>query len=168
MSASGPFSSYLTNGMIGAPGTSLGISFLIREDVSNGDTNAVFLNPSSISWEVGSANNIGIGYFGRTANRDLQYNNDTPVLSNVPVTQDQPTLMVVEAVFGSTNNVYLWVNPSSAQLGGANPSTSTANAMFSTASSVAFQGTSYECGYSTNDGSLADIRLGTTFAAVTP
>ncbi|MGA2889383.1 MAG: sugar-binding protein [Terracidiphilus sp.] len=166
VTASGPYSSYLSNGLIGASGTSIWLSFLIREDVSNGDINAVFLNnySSSNSWVPNSSDSIGIGYFGGTADWGLTYNDGTPVLSNVAVVQGQPTLMVVEITFGSTNVISLYVNPTS--LGGSAPATPSAT--ISTAGNIAFESFAYEGGYATNDSSLADIRFGTTYAAVTP
>jgi hypothetical protein len=168
VSATGPFSSYLSSGLIGASGQTIWLSFLIREDESpsNGQINAVYLNnyASSNSWVPASSDSIGIGYFGGTADWGLQYSNGTPVLSTVPVTQGQSTLLVVSVTFGTTNVVNLYVNPTS--LGGSAPSTPSAT--ISTTGSVAFQSFAYEGGYGTNDSSLADIRFGTSYAAVTP
>jgi hypothetical protein len=165
VSSGGPFNSYLSSGLIGASGTTVWLSFLIREDMNNGN-NAIFLNNnnSGSSWVPGSTDSIGIGYFGGSAYWGLQYSNGTPVLSSVPVTQGQPTLLVAEITFGSTNVINLFVNPAS--LGGSAPSTPSAT--FSTTGSVAFQSLAYTGGYSTNNSSLADIRFGTSYAAVTP
>jgi hypothetical protein len=166
VSTSGPFDSYLSNGLIGASGTTIWLSFLIRQDVSNGDANAVFLNNySSVnSWVPNSTDNIGIGYFGSAAEWGLKYNNGTPVLSNVPVVLGRPTLLVVEITFGSTNTINLYVNPAS--LGG--PAPATPSATISTAGNMAFQSLAYQAGHTSNTTSLADIRFGTTYASVTP
>ncbi|MGD0732354.1 MAG: sugar-binding protein [Terracidiphilus sp.] len=166
VASGGPFNSYLSNGLIGASGQTIWLSFLLREDVSNGDTNAVFLNNygSGNSWVPGSSDSIGIGYFGGTADWGLQYSGGTPVLSSVAVVQGHATLLVVEITFGSTNVINLYVNPTS--LGGSAPSSPSAT--ISTTGSVAFQSFAYEGGYTTSDSSLADIRFGTTYASVTP
>jgi hypothetical protein len=163
VSAAGPFSSYLAKGLIGAPGQTLWISFLLREDANpaNGEINALFLTP------VGGLNawlpqtGIGIGSFG--GNWGLQYNNGAPVLSNVPVAPTQTVLLVASITFGTTNQINLYVNPTS--LGGAAPSTASAQLM--TTDSVAFQSVSYLGGYEANDSSLANISIGPSYAAVT-
>ena len=166
VSAGGPFNSYLSNGLIGTAGQTIWLSFLLREDASptNGQINALFLNNygNGNSWvpQVG----IGVGYFGGTAQWGLQLNNGTPVLSGVPIVQGQTNLLVLSVTFGATNQVNLFVNPTS--LGGSAPVTPSAT--FSTTSNVAFQSISYLGGYGTNISSLADIRIGATYAAVTP
>ena len=161
----GPFNSYLSNGLIGTPGQTIWLSFLLREDAnpSNGQINAVYLtaNNSGSSWQPQLG--IGIGYFGGTASWGLQYNNGTPILSNVPVVQGQPTLFVVQITFGSTNQVNLYVNP---VIGGAVPTTPSAS--FSQTGSVAFQSIAYLGTYGASQSSLGSIRVGTSFAAVTP
>ena len=166
VSAGGPFNSYLKNGLIGAPGQTLWLSFLLREDAnpSNGQINALFLNNySSVNAWVPQVG-IGVGYFGGTAQWGLQLNNGTPVLSGVPVVQGQANLLVLSVTFGATNQVNLYVNPTS--LGGSAPATPSAT--FSTTHNVAFQSISYLGAYDTNHSSLADIRVGATYAAVTP
>jgi hypothetical protein len=168
VTSGGPFNSYLSNGLIGASGQTIWLSFLIRVDNSNGQTNAVILNNNAAdnAW-LASSNDVGIGYligYGGSAYWGLMYNNGTPVLSSVPVTQGQATLLVASITFGSTNVINLYVNPTS--LGGSAPSSPSAT--ISTTGSVAFQSLAYMGGYQTNDGSIADIRVGTTYAVVTP
>ena len=129
VSSGGPFNSYLSGGLIGASGQTLWLSFLIRVDNSNGQTNAIILNNNSSgnSWLTNSSDDIGIGYligYGGSAYWGLMYNNGTPVLSTVPVTQGQTTLLLAEVTFGSTNVINLYVNPTS--LGGPAPSTPSA------------------------------------------
>jgi hypothetical protein len=168
VSSGGPFNSYLSGGLIGASGQTVWLSFLMREDGSptNGQPNAIYLNNESggNAWVPASTDSIGVGFFGSTADWGLQYNNGTPVLSSVPVTQGQPTLLVVSVTFGATNVINLYVNPTT--LGGSAPATPSAT--ISTSGSVAFQSLAYQGGYGTNNGSIADIRFGTTFAVVTP
>ncbi len=161
--ASGPFLSYLSSGLIGAPGQTLWLSFLLREDANpnNGEINAIYLTPNNIPWLT--QNGIGIGYFGTSLNWGLQLNNGTPVLSTVPVIQGQTVLLVVSITFGATNQVNLYVNPA---LGGSAPATP--STQLTTASTIAFQSLAYLGGYTASESSLAAIRFGTSFAAVTP
>jgi fibronectin type 3 domain-containing protein len=173
VSSIGPFSSYLSSGAIGAPGQTIWLSFLFRVDASNIDTGAVFLNTSNTDWYYSASNNLGIGYFGGSSNDasgnpwwSLQFNGTT-VQSTAPMVVGQPALLVIEDTFGASgqpDQINLFVNPIS--LGGAAPTTSTLQ--YSPANSTAFQGIAYYGGNNTNMSSLADIRLGATFAAVTP
>ncbi len=173
VSTSGPFSSYLSGGLIGAPGQTIWLSFLLRKDASDGQTNSLTLNANGgdLSWWVQNPN-IAVGYFGASSNNasgnlfwSLQYNGTT-VQSNVPLVVGQPALLVLEVAFGASgaqNQVNLYVNPTS--LGGAAPST--ANAQFSTTNSLAFQSLAYYGGDRANESSLDEIRVGSSFAAVT-
>lgn len=102
-----------------------------------------------------ASDNVGIGYFGGTADWGLEYNNGTPVLSNVAIVQGQPTPLVAEITLGTTSVVNLYVNPNS--LGESAPSTPSAT--ISTTGSLAFESLAFEGGYTTNDSSLADIRF---------
>jgi hypothetical protein len=165
VSASGPFGSgstnYLSGGMIGAPGTTIWISFLLRQDAAGGSPYvALTANGGGTVWDV-SSTNLEIGAF--SGMWGLQYNGTT-VSSNVAVTTGQPALLVLEETFGTTNAVNLYVNPTS--LGGTAPAISSAT--YSTANSLAFESFAYYGGNGTNDSSLADIRIGPSYAAVTP
>ena len=171
----GPFSSYLSGGLISAPGSTVWVSFLLRKDTNSTDTNAVYLNPSGVGWWAGSPNSIAAGYFGATSNDahgnpfwSLQYNNGTPVLTNVPVVVGQSVLFVLEVNFaatsGAANIVNLYLNPTSLS----ETAPSTANATISTTSSVGFDAIAVYGGAATNEMSLDEIRVGTSFASVTP
>ena len=164
INSGGPFNSYLSNGLIGAPGQTIWLSFLLRKDTSDGQSNWVGLTSQSglTSWSVNPAN-IEVGYFGSSAYWGLQFNGTT-VLSSVPVVSGTPALLVLELTFGATNVVNLYVNPSS--LAGAAPSTSSAT--YSTASSLAFASIAYYGGDNPSQSSLANIRIGNSFASVTP
>ena len=166
VASTGPFSTYLSNGLIGASGQTVWLSFLLREDAnpSNGQINAIFLTPESGINVWVPQTGIGIGYFGTSADWGLQLNNGTPILSSVPVVKGQTVLMVASITFGATNQINLYVNPTS--LGGEAPAT--ASAQLTTAASVAFQTLSYLGGYQANVSSLSDIRFGSSYAAVTP
>jgi hypothetical protein len=163
VASTGPFSSYLSSGLIGASGQTVWLSFLLRDDgnPSNGEVNAIFLTPDNIAWYAQTG--IGVGYFGGSPYWGLQLNNGTPVLSSVPVQQGQAVLLVVSITFGATNQINLYVNPT---LGSGVPSTP--SAQLKTASNVGFQSLSYLGGYTANQSSLSTIRFGTSYAAVTP
>jgi fibronectin type 3 domain-containing protein len=72
--------------------------------------------------------------------------------------------MVMSVTFGATNIVNLYVNPAS--LDGSAPGTPSAT--YSTTNSLAFQSLSYYGGDGTGQSSLDELRVGTSFAAVTP
>jgi sugar lactone lactonase YvrE len=160
---SGPFLSYLAGGLIGAPGQTLWLSFLFREDASpgNGQINAIYLSASNTPWATQTG--VGVGYFGTSPYWGLQLNNGAPILSTVPVVQGQTVLMVVSITFGATNHINLYVNPT---LGGGVPATP--SAQLTTTASVAFQSLSYLGGYSANESSIADVTFGSSYDAVTP
>jgi fibronectin type 3 domain-containing protein len=172
VSADGPFASYVSDGLIGAPGQTVWLSFLLRQDAS-GQTPYVGLTAqgSASSWYQNPAN-IQLGYFGSSSNNgatpmwSLQFNGTT-VQTTAPVVTSQPALFVVSDTFGSNGSpdqISVYVNPTS--LGGAAPATPTLQ--YSPASSTAFQGVVYYGGNGSGNSSLGDIRLGTTYAAVTP
>jgi fibronectin type 3 domain-containing protein len=178
VASGGPFNSYLSGGLIGASGQTIWISFLMRVDGNTGDIAAVMPTAQSGSnvWDV-NPNNVAVGYFGSlsetgsTGYWSLQENTNqnnlgsaTVVKTSVPVVVGTPALLVMSITFGSTNTVNLYVNPTT--LGGSAPSTPSAT--YSTTSSLAFQGLAYYAGNSTGESSLGDIRVGTTYAAVTP
>jgi len=119
----GPFSSYLSGGLIGASGQTIWLSCMMSVTSSGTDSAGVFLSPSGggNSWVSNGSTTLGAGYFGSasktgsTAYWSLNYNGTT-VQSNVPMVVNTPALLVVEMTFGATNVVNLFVNPAS--LGG--------------------------------------------------
>ncbi|MGA2888236.1 MAG: sugar-binding protein [Terracidiphilus sp.] len=180
VSPTGPFSSYLSSGLIGAPGQTIWLSFLIRKDTtSTGNSNLVNLTSQGggSAWYVSPAN-VAAGFCGgdfgggSTTGGTMywslvaaaNFSCSSAIQTNVPIVAGQPALMVMGITFGSTNTVNLYVNPAS--LGGAAPTTP--NATYSTASSLAFQSLSYYGGDGANQSSIAGLRIGTSFAAVTP
>jgi fibronectin type 3 domain-containing protein len=173
VATSGPFASYLSNGLIGAAGTSIWISFLVRQDTA-GETPVVGLTAKggSSPWQTSPAN-IQVGYFGSSSNDSsgnpwwsLQYNGST-IKSNVAVVTGQTVLFVIEDTFGSNgaaDQINVYINPTS--LGGTAPSTPALQ--YSPSASTAFQSITWYAADAPNQGSLGDIRIGTSYAAVTP
>jgi fibronectin type 3 domain-containing protein len=174
VSSGGPFVPYLSSGLIGAPGQTIWLSFLMREDVLHGQNTSITLNANggSQSWWVQNPN-IAVGYFGASSNDSkgnplwsLQYNSTT-VQSNAPVVLGQPAVLVLEVTFGTSgaqNQINLYVNP--ATLGGAAPATP--NAQYATTNNLAFQSLAWYGGDVSGQSSLDEIRVGSSFAAVTP
>jgi hypothetical protein len=171
--AGGPFASFVSNGLIHAPGQSIWISFLLRQDVS-GATPHVGLTAQrgDTAWSTNPAN-IQIGYFGSSSNDageiprwSLQYSGST-VTTNVAVVKGQTVLFVVEDTFGSNgaaDQINLYVNPTS--LGGSAPAIP--NLQYTPSGSTAFQGITFYGSDTNNQSSLGDIRIGTSYAVVTP
>lgn len=173
VSAEGPFASYVSNGLIHAPGQSIWISFLLRQD-ANGATPDVGLTAQAgdTAWSTNPPN-IQIGYFGSSSNDaggiprwSLQYSGST-VITNVAVVKGQTVLFVVEDTFGSNgagDQINLYVNPTS--LGGSAPATPTLQ--YTPSGSTAFQSITFYGSSSNDQSSLGDIRVGTSYSAVTP
>jgi len=168
VNAGGPFNSYLTGGLIGLSGKTLWVSAMLRKDVSNTDENDFVLHADVTQWNA-STPLVSAGYFGTNSETSgtkywtLKIGN-TYYKSNVAVTIGSTALLVVKITFGATNNVSLYVNPSS--LGGSAPGT--ANASGTTTSSIAFKNLAYYGGNGFSQSSIDEIRFGDTFAVVTP
>jgi fibronectin type 3 domain-containing protein len=179
VSDAGPFASYLSNGLIGAPGQTVWMSFLLRADVATPDVSfSLGSQGGGMAWWMGNSN-IEFGYFGSLSNDangnpywSLAYGGSyaTPsavVPTTVPVTAGQPVLFVASITYGASgenSTVNLYLNPTT--LGGAAPTTPSAT--YTTTNSLAFENLTYYGGTGHNMSSLDEIRLGTSFAAVTP
>ncbi|GCE15862.1 hypothetical protein [Tengunoibacter tsumagoiensis] len=170
VSATGPFSTYLTNGLIGQSGSTLWVSALIRKDASDDQENSLTLHNSGISWCTGCASSsIGFGYFGSASNSGgLRYwgvrLGGTVFNSNVQVQVGQTAILVLRIDFSSNTSASLFVNPGS--LGNGAPSS--ANAQATSNLAVTFQSLTYYGGDGTNQSSFDEFRIGTSYAAVTP
>lgn len=182
-SAGGPFSRYLKKtGGIGRIGTTLWVSALLRLDAKGKNDTAIYLHNSNASWWRDDPNGppkVGIGTFEQTASPENVQTwavrvLDTSVAGGLPpfrlydtkvvATPGKATLLVASITFacnGGTVNLY--VNPP----GGANPPA----APSVTATGVGdlwFKALAFYPGNDKNTGSVDEIRLGTSFAAVTP
>ena len=168
-SGTGPFSGLLSGNLIGAPGTSLWFSILMRKDQANDQQVSVTLHPSNIPWYA-PAPAVGVGYFSSSSDLNGQRYWSLAVgsscqMTNVPVVVGESTLLVVNVIFSSTtSSAILYVNP--LHLGGQPPATS--QATISTADSLAFQSLAYYAGDGSANSSIGELRIGSTFAAVTP
>jgi O-glycosyl hydrolase len=169
VTAGGPFGTagYLTGGLIGASGKTLWFSVLLRKDTNTDEENKVMLHATGTDWNA-SPSLVAVGYFGTPsgtgANRkwSLQVGSTT-FQSGVAVTTGTTALLVGKIVFGATNTVSLYVNPTG--LGGSAPGTASASG--STTSSCAFKNLAYYAGNGPGASTLDEIRFGDSFAAVT-
>jgi hypothetical protein len=170
VSANGPFASYLSGGLIGAAGQTVWLSFLLRQNVmgahpyvgltARGGDNSWFTSPA----------NIQAGYFGASSNDvsgkpmwSLQYAGHT-VQTNVPVVTGETVLFVIEDTFGSPDEINLYVDPKT--LGRSAPWKPTLQ--YKPTGSTAFQSITYYGGDTAGQSSLANLCVGTSYAAVTP
>ncbi|HEX8529840.1 MAG TPA: fibronectin type III domain-containing protein, partial [Cytophagales bacterium] len=162
--AAGPFADYLAGGAIGAAGKTVWLSALLRLDANNNDERSF-----SVYTNFFNDNLVAAGYFGTPSNdgatRYWSLKLGASVYrTGVPVVVGQTALLVVKITFGAPGNATLYVNPTA--LGGAEPAAASAEAV--AAGSLAFKGLAFYGGTQPGLGSLDEVRVGTTFAAVTP
>jgi chitodextrinase len=168
VNTSGPFAAYLSNGLIGASGKTLWMSFLIRKDDNTDQPSHVVLHrDNTVTYPNPPL--VGAGYFGTSSNNGgIRYwtlrVGDSYFRTSVPVTVGQTALLVAKIDFGATNTVSLYVNPSS--LGGSAPSNPSSSA--TTSMSIAFKSLAFYGGTGTNQSSIDEIRFGQSYGDVTP
>ncbi len=165
-SASGPFSGYLSGGAIGSKGTTLWMSILFRKDAGIDDENSVTLHPGTIGWYAATPL-LSIGYFGGYSNQGSTRfwsikSGGYVVRTTSPVITGQTVLLVLRIDFGSSTAT-LYVNP--ATLGGAAPASAGAQTGIPASG---FRSLAYYGGDGANESSMDEIRVGTSYAAVTP
>ncbi|MEK7256168.1 MAG: PKD domain-containing protein, partial [Bacteroidota bacterium] len=171
-SAGGVFDDYLDgNGNIGAAGTTLWVSVLLRKEASNDQQVLVSLHDAGIPWcQTCPAVNslIGMGYFGAASNvggqRRWSLNiNGTVYPTAVPVSVGTTAFLALRIDFAATNTLTLYVNPAS--LGNTTPaSTLTQN----TTDPVFFRSLALYLGNDPGNGSMDEIRFGESYACVAP
>ena len=140
-SSDGVFAPYLTNHLIGAPGTTLLVGLLMRKDADTEDEMSVTFMPASPPWWISSPG-IAVGHFGSASDsggtRYWSISLDGVVYqSQTPVVVGQAAFLVLQIGFGSTSTVDLYVNPSPGSL----PTTPDTQA--TTSNSVAFQSVAF-------------------------
>lgn len=156
-STGGAFSSYLTNQLIGAAGTTLLVGVLMRQDINTDDTMAVTLHAQNPPFWV-STPGVGVGHFGSASDNgsvrlwSLSVGG-TVYRTTIPIVVGQATFLVLQISFGTTNTVALYVNPPAGSL----PTTPDAQA--TTTNSIAFQSVAFYGGAGTNQASLGSVRF---------
>lgn len=155
-------------GAVDVAGTTLWLSYLIRPD-NAGQAQRVALMKGTGSTYSDSDNAVRVSQSGGTWHLVVLTND---VDTGVAVTAGQTYLVVVRAAIGGaalSSTANLWINPSTNALGGADPDLGTATASFTvTNSNFKFGRLHWYPGSAAGQGSLDEVRLGTTFAAITP
>ncbi len=149
---------------IGANDTELWFAALVRQQANNSDYK-LFLHSGGIAWNQGYPM-INIGLSGSTWQLEVvDANNVTTTASTgISRTLNQTYLMVLRITFGAANDtVRLYVNPAS--IGGAAPVTADATL---TVDDVYFRGLKFYPGSGPNNGYLDEVRIGESYASVTP
>jgi hypothetical protein len=167
VSATGPFSTYLTGDNIGRRQDAVGVAAPAQgrhndEEVSvqlHSGTLVTFPNPALVS----------VGYFGSASNNGTTRYwslrvGSTVTRTNVAITTGQTALLVLKLDFAATSTAALFVNPAS--LGGTAPTTAGASGTSTT--SLAFKSLAFYGSSGFSGGSLDELRFGDSYAAVTP
>lgn len=167
LDVTGAFSAFAASGAIGKSGTRLFASWLVRPD-SGGAPCAVTLSSGGIDW-ASSATDAKVRLQGKK-NASNQYNWHLKVAgleeSDLGITAmaGQTYLAVVELVFDVSSTVNFYLDPQT--LGGEPPDAPTAT--FTTTTDLNFNHIVWNPGASPGSGSLDEIRIGSSYAAVTP
>lgn len=157
-------------GAIDVPGTTLWLSYLIRP--GNAGTYQRFALLSGTGATYSDAyNTIKIdqngGFWRLTA-----MNGTETVDTGVPVQANTNYLMVVRVTIGgdaSASSGHLWINPEAGFLGGADLDLATATSSITlTNANFKFGRIHWYPGGGSGDGAIDEIRIGTSFASVTP
>ena len=161
--------------VIGRDGTTLWLAALVRKDSNDDVQLAVTLANGD---DMGNVNNlrVGMGYYGTPSNNGGQrywtllvnnpgVDNFTFVRGNVPITPGVAALLVVRIQFGATDQIDLFVNPPP---GGSAPVTPNATRSTTGGANILFRTVAFWSSAGQNNAALDELRLGDTFAAVTP
>lgn len=151
-------------------------SFLWRKEVANFSNQTVFFHASNIAWFGSSTPNLEVGYISNEFSPGIsdvggerffaiRYSGSSSAsaVTSVPVVIGQTALLVLKFDFVG-DVVSLFVNPSS--LGGLAPLTPDATVAID--STFGFKSVAWYAGRDPGFGSLDELRIGTTFASVTP
>ncbi|MFN4243461.1 MAG: hypothetical protein ACK4PI_09510 [Tepidisphaerales bacterium] len=151
-------------------------SFLWRKDVNNFSNQILTFHSSGVPWFAGSNPRLDVGYIsgefgpgisdvggGRFIAMQYVGSSTVDVVTTVPIVIGDTYLMVLKFDFDQ-DVVSLYVNPSS--LGG--PAPVTADATLALDATFGFRALAWYAGRDAGSGSLDELRLGTTYASVTP
>jgi len=154
-------------GAINEPGTTLWFSYLVR--------------PQTANQKYTVSLNRGTGWGGGTPTATVERGADgdwhlivlgTDIDTGVPVVLNQTDFMVLKLEIGGASNpskTHLWINPNSDWLGGVAPADATATTSDSvTSADYTFARLYWMPGDQIGYSALDEVRLGTTFASVTP
>jgi PKD repeat protein len=168
----GAFDDYLdNNNQIGAAGTTLWISVLLRKDLNNDQNVYASLHDTGLPWCEycpSTTSLVGIGYYGSASNVSGQRRwslriNGTVYPTSIPVTVGSTAFLVLRIDFGATTTLSLHVNP--ATLGNTTP---TPDLVQNTTSPIRFRSLALYLGDGAGNGSMDEIRFASTYACVAP
>ena len=162
--------------VVGQGGTTLWASVLLRKETD--DDSPLYVRGVDGYWaQMESHGRIAMGYFGASSNYDgqrywsLQVRNAADdgfdvIRSEVPMTVGEAALLVIKMEFGAKDVFSLYVNPTDLAVDSAGQP----DATFATSgkTDVVFRTLGFYGGRGTSQGSMDELRLGDTYAAVTP
>lgn len=146
----------------------LWVSSLIRRD-GNADLTLGLVGGTNTPWQPAQTSDLRVSSNSGGA-WTLGDGNVSSSSGISPVNGTTNLLIMRVDLNGANSTAHLWVNPAGGLLGGADPDISTANASLTGLSntSIAFRNVHVYLGSGTNQGSADEIRIGQTFADVTP
>lgn len=159
----GAFASVLNGDKIGKSGSEVWVAWLVRRE--SAALSEVALHQSTIGWNGSSTMNwYGVANVAvKNVNEKWALTaNAVTVDTGVPATVGQTFLMVLRLNYGATNTAALFVNPTPGIL----PLTPTKQ--ITNAGDLQFRSLAWYPGDLAGQGALDEIRVGTTYAAVTP
>jgi hypothetical protein len=158
------------NGLLGKPGARIWLSFLVRRDTTDTSELRVVWHNNPISWYM-NAPGISFGTFGSTSTVNgvqhwtLRLGGTSYWDTGVPVTRGESVFVVMRVDFAAdATAVACYVNPTS--LGGPPPSQPTVSGQV--APGIALRSLHFYGGNDRETATLDEIRLGSTYASVTP
>ena len=167
------FAGYMTSrgaGAVDVPGTTLWMSYLIRAGDA-GQRQRISLLRGTGATHSDANNMVKVKRIDGTWQL-VVLNNAAQLDTEIPVVAGQTHLMVLRLHIGGPSDpssVHLWVDPDPEWLGGDAPDLATATVSHSvTSADFKFGRIHWYPGQAAGNGMLDEIRLGTTFASVTP
>lgn len=157
LASNGPFGPFLQGGHIGADNTTLWMAWLARRDGST--SNEVALHQNHVPWFENSTTRVSVR---SQSERWVLAANGTTLDTGVASTAGQSFLMLLRLDYGATDTVTLYINPEPGQ-----PLPPHA-ARITGASDLRFSALMWYPGPQPSQGSLDEIRIGTSPAAVLP
>ncbi len=167
------FAGYMTSrgaAAVDLPGTTLWLSYLIRPGNAGRQQRVSLLRGTGATYS--DANNMVTVQQTSGTWRMTILNNAAVLDTGIAVVAGQTHFMVLRLHIGGVagaSSAHLWVDPAPAGLGGADLDLSSATVSHSvTSADFKFARIHWYPGGSANDGALDEVRLGTSYASVTP
>ena len=172
ITSGGPFGGFLAgNGNIGANGTTLWASVLLRKELNNDQAVYATLHEASIPWceSCGpAATRVAFGYFGTASNVGGERRwslriGSTVYPTAVPVVTGQAAFLASRLDFSANAQVTFYANP--ATIGNTTPAPVLTQPV---GGPVYFRSLALYLGNSPGNGSMDEIRVGESYACVAP